>query len=148
MRIWSLHPEYLDTRGLVALWRESLLAQAVLKGETIGYKNHPQLARFRKRPSPVGCIAEYLRGVFAESQVRGYQFDSTKINRLRDTGALTVTRGQLKYEWRHLMGKVKGRDKEWAAQLESVVRPRSHPLFRVVLGEVEEWERIPNMGQE
>jgi hypothetical protein len=29
-RIWSLHPKYLDARGLVALWREGLLAQAVL----------------------------------------------------------------------------------------------------------------------
>jgi hypothetical protein len=39
---------YLDGRGLVALWREALLAQAVLRGRTRGYR-HPQLARFRSR---------------------------------------------------------------------------------------------------
>ena len=27
MRIWTLHPEYLDGRGLTALWRETLLAR-------------------------------------------------------------------------------------------------------------------------
>ena len=36
MRLWSLHPRYLDAKGLVALWREGLLAQAVLKGQTKG----------------------------------------------------------------------------------------------------------------
>jgi len=25
MRLWTLHPKYLDARGLVALWREGLL---------------------------------------------------------------------------------------------------------------------------
>ena len=43
MRLWSIHPRYLDSMGLVALWREALLAQAVLRGETKGYKFHPQL---------------------------------------------------------------------------------------------------------
>lgn len=34
MRLWSIHPCYLDSKGLIALWRESLLAQAcLLKGE-------------------------------------------------------------------------------------------------------------------
>ena len=63
MRIWSLHPQYLDARGLVALWREALLAQSVLRGATRGYRQHPQLVRFRRRPSPTGAIAEYLRAV-------------------------------------------------------------------------------------
>lgn len=37
MRLWSIHPRYLDTKGLVALWRETLLlAQAVLFGNTKG----------------------------------------------------------------------------------------------------------------
>jgi len=34
MRLWSIHPKYLDRQGLLAVWRESLLAQSVLiKGE-------------------------------------------------------------------------------------------------------------------
>jgi hypothetical protein len=47
MRIWSIHPKYLDIKGLVALWREALLAKHVLEGRTKGYRNHPQLDRFK-----------------------------------------------------------------------------------------------------
>jgi hypothetical protein len=67
MRLWSLHPKYLDARGLVALWREGLLAQAVLRGRTNGYVHHPQLERFRAESSPLGAIADYLRGVHGEA---------------------------------------------------------------------------------
>lgn len=38
MRLWTLHPKYLDPKGLVALWRETLLAQRVLAGRTRGYR--------------------------------------------------------------------------------------------------------------
>lgn len=143
MRIWSLHPKYLDSRGLVALWREVLLAQAVLRGQTRGYRHHPQLDRFRNRPSPVGSIGEYLRGVYAESEARGFKFDLNKISRRREPGKMTVTDGQLEYEWDHLVEKVNHRDKGWATRLESVERPGPHPLFRVVPGGIEEWERVP-----
>lgn len=46
VRLWSLHPRYLDTAGLTAGWREALLAQKVLTGVTRGYRHHPQLERF------------------------------------------------------------------------------------------------------
>lgn len=55
MRLWTIHPKYLDTRGLTALWREALLARKVLKGLTIGYRHHPQLERFRQQARPVAC---------------------------------------------------------------------------------------------
>jgi hypothetical protein len=141
VRIWSLHPKYLDSTGLVALWREALLAQAVLRGKTTGYRNHPQLLRFRRRTSPVGAIAEYLRGVHAESLVRGYRFDATKISRARDLEAMVVTRGQIQYEWDHLLAKLRVRDRERAAGLEEVKRQQSHPSFRVVGGDIENWEK-------
>jgi len=38
MRLWTIHPKYLDAKGLVALWRETLLAKHVLEGKTPGYK--------------------------------------------------------------------------------------------------------------
>lgn len=138
MRLWSLHPKYLDARGLVALWREALLAQAVLRGETRGYRHHPQLARF----DDVAAIAEYLRGVHAESLVRGYQFAAAKISRSRCADTLVVRRGQLDYEWQHLMRKLKARDPARARLLRSVTRPQAHPLFRVVAGPVEAWEKV------
>jgi hypothetical protein len=141
MRIWSLHPQYLDARGLVALWREALLAQAVLKGMTKGYLHHPQLLRFRAEPAPVGFIAAYLRAVHDEAVTRGYGFAVDKITRARTTGKLVVTRGQLDYEWRHLMNKLRVRDPQRLARLAAVKRPRAHPLFQVVRGDVADWEK-------
>ena len=75
MRLWSIHPKYLDAKGLVALWREGLLAQNVLLGNTKGYKNHPQLIRFKNSENPYGAIAEYLRYVVNEADNRGYNFN-------------------------------------------------------------------------
>jgi hypothetical protein len=49
MRLWSLHPQYLDPAGLVAVWREGLLARAVFAGQTTGYKHHPQLAHLTNK---------------------------------------------------------------------------------------------------
>src|SRR5512144_979866 len=106
MRLWSLHPRYLDPKGLVALWREGLLAQAVLRGRTRGYRHHPQLARFLASPSPRRHIAAYLRQVHAEASRRGYRFDAAKIGRGGRVAPLPVTRGQLDYEWRHLARKL------------------------------------------
>ena len=142
MRLWTLHPKYLDGRGLVALWREGLLAQAVLRGRTKGYVHHPQLERFRESASPLGAIADYLRGVHAESVRRGYGFAAQKVNRARDSGAMLATRGQLEYEWRHLMAKLASRDPDMRDRLEHVRRPRPHPLFRITPGPVETWEKM------
>ena len=141
MRLWSLHPTYLDTRGLVAAWREGLLAQAVLGGRTTGYRAHPQLQRFRRCPAPVGAIATYLHGLYAESLARGYCFDAAKISRARYSGHLRVTRGQLDYEWRHLLAKLVIRDPDRHRQLRKVECPRPHPLFRAVAGSREDWEK-------
>lgn len=141
MRLWSLHPRYLDARGLVALWREALLAQAVLKGQTRGYRHHPQLARFRELPSSAGLIAEYLRAICDEATRRGYRFDATKIGRSRCSDRLRVTRGQLEYEWMHLRKKLAARDPRWRSRWASVDRPQAHPLFRIRAGGVAEWEK-------
>ena len=141
MRLWSLHPKYLDVRGLVALWREGLLAQAVLRRRTRAYRHHPQLERFQESSSPVGLIAEYLRAVCDEAATRGYQFDATRICRSRCDGRLGVTRGQLEYEWKHLQKKLETRDPRWCTRWIAVDRPLAHPLFRVRPGSVADWER-------
>jgi len=141
MRLWSLHPKYLDSRGLVALWREGLLAQAVLRGRTKGYRHHPQLTRFREQPSPLGSIADYLRIVRQEALNRGYRFAAGKISRARAHGRSTVTRGQIQFEWQHLMGKLSERDLKWRSTLENVKQPRPHPLFRVARGPRAKWEK-------
>lgn len=140
MRLWSLHPRYLDAKGLVALWREGLLAQKVLAGETRGYRHHPQLARFHAQPDPSGVIAAYLRGVQHEAERRGYRFDATKIGRASHNVRLTVTRGQLAYELAHLRAKLALRDAVALQRIADIRDPEPHPLFAVVSGEVESWE--------
>ena len=142
MRLWSLHPRYLDTRGLLAVWREGLLAQRVLGGHTRGYRNHPQLERFRSHPSPAKAIALYLDGVFTEARVRGYRFDRSKIEaRIEQVPAIEVTEGQLRYELSHLAGKLKSRDPARLAHLDQDQLPEPHPLFVAIPGPVASWER-------
>jgi len=140
MRLWSLHPRYLDAKGLVALWREALLAQAVLAGLTRGYKQHPQLARFLDSSAPGSYMAAYLRSVHAEAVRRGYRFDEMKIAPGSRVEPLTVTGGQLDYEWKHLAAKLEARAPAWFGRFEAVARPDPHPLFRVVPGAVAKWE--------
>jgi hypothetical protein len=141
MRLWSLHPKYLDPQGLVALWREALLAQAVLRGATRGYRNHPQLERFRAQESPVEAIGSYLAAVQAEAGKRGYAFDRSKIVSPGEHPAIAVTRGQIEYEREHLLRKLAQRNPDWLAGLGKFEAPRCHPLFKVRAGPVESWER-------
>ncbi len=143
MRIWSIHPSHLDAKGLVALWREALLAQKVLQGGTRGYQHHPQLHRFLVTPKPAAALASYLAGVHEESVRRGYHFDATKIGAERFRGSIEETRGQLLYEWAHLRRKLAERDPVRFRESESIIVPEHHPLFRLVPGEVRAWEKIP-----
>src|SRR6185369_73658 len=108
MRIWSIHPKYLDSKGLVALWRETLLAKNVLEGKTKGYKNHPQLIRFKAAKNPLSCVNYYLSIVYKEAKSRGYNFNKSKFR--RGSGTIAVTRGQMQFEYEHLMKKLKHRD--------------------------------------
>ena len=141
MRLWTLHPKYLDARGLATLWREALLAQKVLRGVTRGYRHHPQLRRFSGLANPSAALASYLAAVQAEAVQRGYNFDATKIGARRSRGKRTGTRGQLLYEWRHLKRKLKRRDVKRYRDLLPVKIPAPHPLFRIVPGRVRDWEK-------
>ena len=146
MRLWSLHPSYLDAKGIVALWREGLLARAVLMGQTKGYTNHPQLARFKAANDPLAAINAYLEAVAAEATARGYLFDTTKIALNQKADKLPVTDGQVAHEMRHLQNKLSVRDPERLAATRRALKAdpaiRVHPLFRVVSGGVEGWEKL------
>jgi hypothetical protein len=147
MRLWSLHPSFLDARGLVALWREALLAQHVLRGKTRGYRHHPQLQRFRQRKEPATAIASYLWAIYDESQNRGYSFNSSKIIGKRRACRIAVSRGQLAFEWAHLKEKVRLREPKWFKRLCGRRRIKPHPLFVVVAGEIAPWERRPRSSR-
>ena len=141
MRLWSLHPRYLDPQGLVALWREALLARAVLRGETRGYRNHPQLERFRAHGAPLKAIDWYLRAVHAEAVARGYSFDASKFVRVRSCAPTSVTAGQLQYEWDHLLRKLAVRNPALHERWRATLAPDCHPLFRPCPGPIAAWER-------
>lgn len=141
MRIWSIHPKYLDGKGLVALWREGLLAKAVLEEKTRGYKNHPQLIRFKSSRDPVVAINAYLKEVFDEAVRRGYSFSRSKFSSVKFRGKIAVTRGQLEYEFKHLKKKIALRSCKSLPRLDAVKRISPHPMFRIVPGATEHWER-------
>jgi hypothetical protein len=142
MRIWSIHPKYLDTKGLVALWRETLLAKNVLEDKTKGYKNHPQLTRFKNSDNPLQGINQYLEAVYQESVTRGYHFNKDKCNFCHELVNLTVTRRQIEYEMQHLLKKLKTRDIERYHRLLKETNIEPHPLFKIIDGEIEEWEIV------
>ena len=142
MRIWSLHPKYLDAKGLIALWREALLAKHVLAGKTKGYKNHPQLDRFKACAHPLDSINLYLSIVYEESVQRDYDFNKTKFEIVEKSIKLYVTSGQLEYEFGHLRAKLDERDSQCYKKIKAIKSIEPHPLFKVIKGEVENWEII------
>lgn len=164
MHIWSLHPRLLDRRGLVACWRETLLAQKVLRGLTKGYTSHPQLERFKATDNPVLSVATYLHALADEADSRGYNFNRDRIAYSSDDlaqaaqapNSIPVTIGQLRYELRFLGTKVANRDPEWLSSTlnsylqptdsdENQVIPPAHPLFDVIEGPIESWEKVKDI---
>ena len=185
MRLWSIHPKYLDQKGLCGLWREALQAQRVLlQGAIKGHKtilnknkelevvpiktpyyNHPQLERFKIENSKEYLIW-YLRDIYLEAKERNYNFNINLINgNLRDiTGLnkLTVTKGQLGYEFDHLQTKLfkRDRDKFRANEINTLIKDKKlwkrklnkgelkfhkiepYPLFQIIEGDIEQWEKI------
>ena len=141
MRLWSLHPKYLDRQGLTALWREALLARAVLTGKTKGYRHHPQLDRFRAHASPRAAISTYLRAIQQEAVARGYSFDKSKVGPGRCEARIGVAQGQLDHEWQHLLKKLAKRNPAVHRRWKLVERPDCHPLMRRRAGGIEAWER-------
>jgi len=142
MRIWSLHPEYLDSKGLVALWRETLLAKNVLQGNTIGYRNHPQLNRFKLTNNPLTYINSYLSFIYDEAMSRGYNFNKNKFEEQDFSDKLTVTDKQIKYEFEHLLKKLEGRDIIKFNKIKNAKEIKPHPIFRIIEGDIEGWEII------
>ena len=142
MRIWSIHPKYLDAKGLVALWRETLLAKHVLEGRTNGYKNHPQLNRFKEKERPLDCINQYLTEVYFEAKNREYNFNKGKIDWKFESSTIKVTSGQMKFEIQHLLNKLKVRDIEKYYRLIKEQILEAHPIFDIVKGDIENWEIV------
>lgn len=143
MRLWSIHPKYLDSSGLVACWRETLLAKNVLLNLTKGYKNHPQLLRFKKTNSPIQYIDNYLNEIYLESTKRGYKFSKDKIGTLSyNIEKIEVTSSQINYEFKHLLNKLKDRDYKKYIEIKRLKDIECNPIFKIVPGDLEPWEKI------
>ncbi|HON88081.1 MAG TPA: pyrimidine dimer DNA glycosylase/endonuclease V [Spirochaetia bacterium] len=148
MRLWSLNPELLDVKGLLAVWREGLLAKHVLQGKTKGYTHHPQLIRFKNTENPLTSINSYLFYVYNDAVKRGYKFDSSKIDTKHILEHfIPVTEGQVYYEFEHLCKKLSVRDPERYKQLclcyqfQKSAEVLIHPLFYSIPGPIEAWEK-------
>lgn len=141
MRLWSIHPKYLDAKGITALWREALLAQRVLRGETTAYAHHPQLERFYAHSQPRRAIATYLAGVYEDSLYRDYHFNRELMGHGRTTQLIPVPSGQIEYEFRYLMAKLKRRAPQLYEQWKDLNNPESHPFFTISPGPIATWER-------
>ena len=141
MRLWTFHPKYLDSKGLVALWREGLLAINVLSGRTKGYKNHPQLIRFKTLNDPIGGVSKYLEYVLGEAKDRNYTFDHSKIPPSNFRGNILETEGQIKYEWKLFKDKLKKRNPTLFKKYKNITIPTPHPLFKLIQGNVNDWEK-------
>lgn len=141
MRLWTIHPQYLDRQGLLAVWREALLAQKVLSGNTRGYRHHPQLIRFVESGQPVIAIGVYLTGLLGEAKERDYQFASGKIIEPAGSMIIAETDGQLLYEWQHLKRKLQVRSPAKYAEIIAVKIPQPHPIFKIITGDVRSWEK-------
>ena len=142
MRIWTLHPKHIDSKGLVALWRETLLAKNVLEGNTKGYRNHPQLGRFKACSKPLDSINYYLQEIWKESQERNFNFDKTKFSEIDRIDQINVTDGQIAFEIEHLQHKLKARDLNKYKMNQSLSEYEIHPLFNPIKGEIEPWEKV------
>lgn len=146
MRLWSIHPKYLDSKGLVAAWREALLAQHVLEGKTRGYQNHPQLNRFRAMPDPIGAINSFLLEIYQEAVQRGYNFDKNKIGSCTQV-LIPVTTKQVEYEFSFLKTKLTSRDPVKFNLIKDLTTIDVAGIFTVVEGEIAEWEKVkPDVG--
>lgn len=142
MRLWSIDPEYLDSKGLVALWREGLLAKKVLEGKTRGYINHPQLFRFKNSKDPFFAINSYLFEIQKEALRRGYNFNIKKIKAFKAREVIKITSGQIEFEFKHLLYKLKKRDKSKFDEIKNIKKIKINKVFKKISGDVEEWEKI------
>jgi hypothetical protein len=141
MRLWSIHPKYLDSIGLIALWREALLAKKVLEGKTKGYKNHPQLERFKNSENPLNCINFYLKTIAEEAKHRNYNFDESKIEKYLNPCKIRITRGQIEFEKIHLLKKLQKRNVLLYEKFMKIDIFEVNPIFEIIPGVIEHWEK-------
>lgn len=130
MCLWSIHPKYLDKLGLIALWREGLLAQKALSVPSTQYIRHSELERFKNNENPLKAIGSYLCYVAAEGAKRGYNFTHERIVYPNfDDYLIIINDDTLNLEVKNLKNKLKLRDKTKFKELTEMSKIESNPAF-------------------
>lgn len=161
MRVWSIHPAYLDTKGLVASWKEGIQGLNALRnprkpnGKWAMFAHHPQLIRFKRFENPELCLSEYLHFIADEADRRNYNFNRNLILPRLDENPyqIWITCGQLIYEWDFLSHKVTCRTGFWEygkptingkSTVETIASWSCvvHPMVVLIPGDIECWEKV------
>ncbi len=164
MRLWSIHPQYLDRQGLIACWREGLGAvkalEAWCRGKACGYQNHPQLLRFKEAVRPVELLVVYMQEIRLEGVARGYKLDEERLYlalgreetvTVADISPqIPVTAGQITYEAGYLLptkmqqrkSGIEQQRYELLAEDFRKQKVKLSPVFSVIDGSVEDWEKL------
>jgi hypothetical protein len=139
MRIWTVHPRYLDVKGFVALWRETLLGMETLKKHVkcqhyIPWYKHPQLAPFKAQSDPILYISNYLYLVLEESRRRNYNFDGSKLDAIpycENLPLIKASREVLVHEWLVCLGRYRVRSPKWFEEVKDIspLEVDPHPLY-------------------
>lgn len=130
MSLWSVHPRYLDNKGLISAWNRGLQLQKQLSTEPARNTGNSQLIMFSRQEKPLHAIGSYLSFIASEGCRRGYKFTHEKILYPNfDEELLPIDSEQLRSENQMLQNRLKTRDKNRYQQLSSQSWPETHPLF-------------------
>jgi hypothetical protein len=115
-------------------------------GKTKGWKNHPQLIRFKNHNAPIHAIGFYLFIIYNEGCKRGYSYNKSKMFKIVEkVSMINISKEQLAYEFEILKNRVRGRDHTKFLELLEFGKkesyPKPHPLFHVIDGKVALWEK-------
>lgn len=130
MRLWSIHPKYLDKHALIALWREGLLAQKALSGKGLVDEANVQLVRFKKSANPVRAIGSYLSFVASEGAKQGCKLNHERILQPNfEAKFMTTDVAQMELEVEQLKARMKTRNKDKFKLLTDVHKFEANPVF-------------------
>lgn len=145
MRIWSIHPVNLDTKGLCGAWRE-LLGAIKSCDPSVGYSRHSQLIRWRNATDSIemmrNALAHYGLTLYQEAKRRKYHFNVNKLKPylIAPKPILPVNVGQFEYEWEFLRKKCLTRNPDWV-----MIKKEVNPMFVLRDGGIEPWEHIKEL---
>jgi hypothetical protein len=141
MRIWSIHPKYLDSKELLNLWNETIQAKNEFLTKFSGHFSNKQLERFLDLKNPLEAINSYMSSIYREAVKRDFSVDDSFMDwDFDDSIQIPVTAGQISHEISKLKSRLRERDEKKLQKLNGRTFLELHPIFYSVPGTIEEWE--------